>query len=374
MAIYPEKRDGKLTGYYRVELQRTVNGKQERYRRRWTSLKDAEADESAVKAAWAKGAAFDTQGRAPGAPRAAVVHTFASVFPEALPVLWDDKKDRAKCWSRLEAIADILGRDMPLDDVDTPAFGRVALVLKQRGRRDSTVNRYLSHLSTFLTWAFHNKFRSLPVRDQVKIPRKEETRGRFRWITYEEEAELMRLLPDNVAKLVKIAIETGCRRMELLTLKLSNVHGDRLHVWQAKTGKPKSIPITDETKALLLELIEQGTMPTPGELRSAWERARAAMGLEHDKDFVFHACRHTCATRLVEADINLFTIQRWMGHKTIKTTEMYAHVGDKSLDNALIRAGEYHKAELEKALQSSTLRPSPTSPTDGGKARLRAVA
>ena len=43
MAIYPDKKDGKLTGRFRVELQR---GK-ERYRRRWDSLKEAQADEKA---------------------------------------------------------------------------------------------------------------------------------------------------------------------------------------------------------------------------------------------------------------------------------------------------------------------------------------
>src|SRR3546814_1072755 len=88
------------------------------------------------------------------------------------------------------------------------------------GKADGTINRYLSHLRTFLVWAKKRKYRSAPVagEDGVEFSWREESAGRIRWITRDEEAQLKDLLPDNVWKLVQVAIETGCRRDELLTV------------------------------------------------------------------------------------------------------------------------------------------------------------
>src|SRR3546814_2623001 len=101
------------------------------------------------------------------------------------------------------------------------------------GKADGTINRYLSHLRTFLVWAKKRKYRSAPVEgeDGVEFSWREESAGRIRWITRDEEAQLKDLLPDNVWKLVKVAIETGCRRDELWTVELeigSSSGGDRV--------------------------------------------------------------------------------------------------------------------------------------------------
>jgi integrase len=76
-------------------------------------------------------------------------------------------------------------------------------------------------------------------------------------------------------------------------------------------------------------------MPTITAIRYGWAKARKELGLENDPWFVFHACRHTCATRLVEKNVNVFVIQRFMGHKRIETTKRYAHVSDEQLQGAL---------------------------------------
>jgi integrase len=64
-----------------------------------------------------------------------------------------------------------------------------------------------------------------------------------------------------------------------------------------------------------------------------FDKTKPAMGLAAEDAFVIHACRHTCATRLVEAGVNLRVIQRWLGHKNLATTARYA----KSSDDILLR-------------------------------------
>ena len=81
--------------------------------------------------------------------------------------------------------------------------------------------------------------------------------------------------------------------------------------------------------------LSDGRMPRADSLGREWNRARKAMGLEDDPWFVFRCCRHTCATRLVQANVNLAVVKEFMGHKTIETTLRYAHVNDTGLTDAL---------------------------------------
>ncbi|WP_066803394.1 tyrosine-type recombinase/integrase [Sphingomonas asaccharolytica] len=357
MAIYPDKKNGKLTGRFRVELQRGG----ERYRKRWDTYAEAEGDEMAVQAAWAAGEATPAPGEAPGAP---TVHTFDSVIPLAKGTLWDGKSTEDTCWAHIEWCANLLCRKTRLDAVDTHSIDRVVKALKAEKKAAGTINRYLSHLRTFLMWSKSRKYRTLPVAgdDGITFDWQDEAEGRIRWITFEEEKQLEAFLvhteredPDHAAAaaavwdLIDIAIETGCRRDEMLTAELAQINGLRLHLWETKTDTPRTVPLTQRVRDKLVSLIAQGRMPTRRGLRSWWNRARVHMGLENDDDFVFHACRHTCATRQVDAGVNVFVIKEWMGHKRIETTLRYAHVKPQNLEDALVRVGDYRRAANENS-------------------------
>jgi integrase len=69
-------------------------------------------------------------------------------------------------------------------------------------------------------------------------------------------------------------------------------------------------------------------------LSRAWDSARETMGLLDDPEFVPHACRHTCASRLVQAGVDLYTVKEILGHSTIKVTERYAHLSPTMLQTA----------------------------------------
>jgi site-specific recombinase XerD len=48
-----------------------------------------------------------------------------------------------------------------------------------------------------------------------------------------------------------------------------------------------------------------------------------------------HTLRHTCASRLVQAGVDLYVVQKWLGHSTIVTTERYAHLSVENLEGAV---------------------------------------
>lgn len=378
MSIYAEKREGKLTGYYRVELQRGT----ERYRKRHKSLLEAEEDEKRVRLLWVQETPVASL-RAPQAKPRDICATLSEAISEAKGVLWRGQRMEDTNWQRMAHIQEILGKHRRLDDIDTRDVAQLRNALIKRGKMESTCNRYCSLLRTFLTHCYDFKLRSVPVnKDTIKLLWVNEGAGKIRWITQEEEKVLLELLPDNVAKLVKIAIWTGCRRDELLTAKLDQINGTRLHLWDTKTSKTtkrgaqgqRTVFMTPEISAMLTELITTKTMPTRRYLRTCWDNARREMNLEHDKDFTFHTTRHTCATRLLDAGVSPLVIQKWLGHSRIETTLRYAHVKDQNLEQALEMVGEFMVFSQKKASVSKDVDVPTSVPHGGGIDHFSAAA
>src|SRR3546814_3514132 len=96
-------------------------------------------------------------------------------------MLWKGDSTEKTNFAHLWAIADILGRGTRLDDIDTHAVDKVIKGLAKLGKADGTINRYLSHLRTFLVWAKKRKYRSAPVEgeDGVEFSWREEREGRI---------------------------------------------------------------------------------------------------------------------------------------------------------------------------------------------------
>ena len=74
---------------------------------------------------------------------------------------------------------------------------------------------------------------------------------------------------------------------------------------------------------------------TPYQSDKAWAWVREEMGLKDDKDFILHALRHTCASRLVNKGIDLYVVKEWLGHSSIQITERYAHLDPQKLVRAV---------------------------------------
>jgi integrase len=67
----------------------------------------------------------------------------------------------------------------------------------------------------------------------------------------------------------------------------------------------------------------------------AWAWARKQIGLKDDNEFIIHALRHTCASRLVNKGIDLYVVKEWLGHSSIQVTERYAHLSPRKLKEAV---------------------------------------
>ena len=318
MTIYADKKNGKLTGRFCVEVAR----KGKRLSKRVNTMEEAKKLQASQEPV---GAVQRKDGR--GVPR-----TLKALLRKAEGHLWRTARSGRDNFMKLERLIGLTG-DMPIEAFDTLQADRLPDLLEDVA--PATRNRYYSYMNTLLKWAARRGYRTAEL---PEFPWESEASGRIRWITPDEEARMVEILRldgrSDIASLIECAIATGMRRSEILRLDGKDIEDNWVRLWKTKTDMPRSVPVTLETANALRTLVRQG-MPSIARLRYAWDAAKVAMGLEHDREFVFHACRHTCATRLVQANVNLRIIQRFLGHKRIETTVRYAQVNDEMLQRAL---------------------------------------
>ena len=232
---------------------------------------------------------------------------------------------------------------MPINTIGERHILKLAATLGERETGDSTANRYRSVLRTIL------KYHQLAYGFIEFDP---EIEGRIRVITDQEESEILKLFAINtygprtgfspeMYDLCICLVDTGMRLSELLKMppKDINFNTNLITIWRNKAEKPRSVPMTKRVKAILEKRVgKKDSKLFPLNLNQAeiaWSWARAQMGLQNDKDFVLHALRHTCATRLLIAGVDIYKVKKWLGHKSIKTTERYIHLAPQNLMDAL---------------------------------------
>lgn len=256
--------------------------------------------------------------------------TLAALLKIAGRALWRGKAYELTAYRNVENFISVVG-DLDLSEVKTVTIDDY--VDEVRGTiADSTVNRKLTNVHSVLKYAHDREW-------LLKMPKftwMEETEGRVRWLSTEEEAQLFTLLESwgetEVARFVRVALETGCRRGELLKLEAKDIDGQWIRLWVNKTKKARSVPLSEVAQ----ECLAAGPFNlTTNDLRRVWGKLKEAMGLENDEDFVLHCLRHTRATRTLAKTGNIAMVQKLLGHRKIETTMRYAHISDDDLLSAV---------------------------------------
>ena len=136
----------------------------------------------------------------------------------------------------------------------------------------------------------------------------------------------------------------GLRRGELLNLKPANIDSKRhlLLILNAKGKKDRVVPISDKViemlrayftiyrpKVWLFEGQYAGEQYSETSVQEVLKYSVKKVGIK--KPVTLHWLRHSYATHLLEAGTDLRYIQELLGHKSSKTTEIYTHVSEKSL-------------------------------------------
>jgi len=160
---------------------------------------------------------------------------------------------------------------------------------------------------------------------------------RDRWITPEEESILISYACDWLKPIIPFATSTGMRRGEILNLRFEaiNIQTRTITLNSTKNGVNRAIPLTERAFKSIptdrdggLVFTRVGKPITNEELEYAFRKACRLAGIQN---LHFHDLRHTFATRLVQYGVQLYTVQRLLGHKNPNMTQRYAHHSVESL-------------------------------------------
>jgi len=213
--------------------------------------------------------------------------------------------------------------------------------------KESTVNRELNTIFNLFQKAVDwGLIQNSPCKGVKKLKEKSTTVPKF--LLSEEITKLLSSCPRKIYLLVYLAIYTGCRQSELFNLEWSDVDFDRKQIviqnkegWHTKSYKHRIIPINDRIANMLLEQKEKtqsnyivsqdsGEKLDKSKIRRTFEKAMREAGISITD---FRILRHTYASHLVMQGIDIRTVQKLLGHHSIKMTEKYSHLAPDHLQS-----------------------------------------
>lgn len=262
--------------------------------------------------------------------------------------------------------------------------------LRDAGSAASTVNHYIQTIKAMQRWGLrkgHLRQPWLSTETSLKRRRSAQRHRRLRPDIVDgkgaiteagEERTLLAAANPWMQRLIIAALETCCRRGELLSLRWSSVELARgeltVRAEHAKSGKARVIPISPRLRSVL-EMIRLGPDGKPhgptahvfgdetgrrvADPKTAWQicvlkahgcersyRKGPAQCLDEasrrryaEIDLHFHDLRHEAGSRLVEAGWPLHHVQEMLGHADLQTTSIYLNVTRTGLAESMRRFG-----------------------------------
>lgn len=241
---------------------------------------------------------------------------------------------------------------------------------KLKSCKPATVNRHLEVLKHSLKKAHEwDMVDEEAVKRVTRVKLVPENNRRLRYLSIEESKALVEACADHLRPIVITALNTGMRKEEILSLEWEK-HVDLKHGFilldATKNGERREIPINGVVRETLQGLVRHLGSPyvftdgegrrfkevqrsfrtackeavvercsgcqyerleteakIPGKCPQCGEEVRQHKGIE---DFTFHDLRHTFASQLVMAGVDITTVKELLGHKTLAMTLRYAHL------------------------------------------------
>lgn len=178
-----------------------------------------------------------------------------------------------------------------------------------------------------------------PVR-KVKLYKENNTR--LRYLEREEIDKLLKNCSPGLRGIVLVAVNTGMRKAELQNLKWSDCNFQQSYVtlYHTKNGEKRIIPMNQTVKEALMSIrrhpestyIFYGSDGLPYNFRNSFDSAVKRSGIIN---FHFHDLRHTFASQLVMAGVDLNTVRELLGHHSLEMTLRYAHLSPDHKNRAV---------------------------------------
>ncbi len=236
--------------------------------------------------------------------------------------------------------------------------------VKRKGEvKPATVNRELATLKSMLSKAVEwGRLKESPTR---KIKLLKGITKRLRYLMPDEVQRLLSNCSDHLKPIVTVAVHTGMRKGETLSLRWDQIDFEKgiITLVDTKNDQRRYVPMDETVKSTLRGLERKGDYVfcglKPGRplvwIELSFHNALEKSGID---DFRIHDLRHTFASNLIMAGIDLMTVKELLGHKTIEMTLRYAHLAPDHkmravniLDQVMSQIPPQEKTENAKILE-----------------------
>ncbi len=200
----------------------------------------------------------------------------------------------------------------------------------------NTAHSYFNKIRHALSIAYE---RNIIERNPANLVRSVSTEGTSREFLTLEELKSLVDTPCESSVLKDIflfSVLTGLRWSDAYNLCWEHVKGNDIDGWylQFKQGKTKDylvLPLTKQGKEMIGEskpLHERVFQNIKYSAQTSQVLSRWALRGGIAKKITFHSARHTHATLLLSKGVDIYTVSKLLGHRRLKSTELYAHLMD----------------------------------------------
>lgn len=230
-----------------------------------------------------------------------------------------------------------------LDEKFCNAFKDYLLTTKSNKSNKTTLAQnsavsYFNKLKATLKQAYKDGYLQSDLNAKIKPIKQAETRRNF--LTIEELNRLVKTECNNplLKRAALFSALTGLAHKELMNLKWGDIehskeYGYFIPYQRQKTKRNEVLPISEQAYNLLGERHEPTDKVFEGLMYSAYENKHlyqwiGAAGIT--KEIKFHCFRHTFATLQLSKGTDIYTVSKMLGHRDLKTTQIYAKIIDQT--------------------------------------------
>lgn len=239
------------------------------------------------------------------------------------------------------------------DAITTQEVSKWLAEKRSAGLAPATVEKLKVTLGRAFQLAIKSGVKGVMFNPVQGIPREKFNNVRDRFLTSDEAARLLAAAGQSVnpqlKSIIGLLLLTGARKRELLDARWEHIDRER-KLWflpMTKNGTSRYVPLSKAA----LDIIEQlprfencpWLLPNPAskgktpytDLKHPFDTARNLAGLP---DVTIHSLRHSAASFMVNAGIDLFAVGKVLGHKNIASSQRYSHLANSTL-MAAVEAG-----------------------------------
>lgn len=253
----------------------------------------------------------------------------------------------------IKHLMDYFGKEISIAEINRVDANKFIAKLKDNAPKGYRV--YFRNLKAAFNVAVEWEYMAVNPFAKVKLPKQQKENPAF--ITIDQLDLILGAMKNKTLKaIVHYAFYTGSRRIEVLNLKWKNIDFDKKTItigdenFETKTKTQRVVPMANDLYSKLWERSNSGKksssnpdgfvfakpngfpyhedVPT-----KAFKSACREVGI--DEKVHFHSLRHSFASYLVQKRVDLFNVQKLLGHSSVTTTEIYAHLNIDALQESV---------------------------------------